>query len=203
MTVQIYGFLQSNFVRAVCMAAQEKGVDYEVVSAMPHSDEVKAINPLGLIPAMCHGDVAVAESSAIIRYMDTVFDGPSLFPADPVDAARVNQWMGTVMVSVDRLLMRRFVVEYTFHKDADGNVVRDEIDKALKGFPKMFAMLDKAVKGGYLGGDTFSIADCYLTPILFSVQRFPEGKEAVANSAALTKYFETMSARPSFVATAP
>ena len=55
MALQIIGRLSSNFVRAVCMVAQEKGVPYEKISAAPHSDEVKALNPLGLILAMRHG----------------------------------------------------------------------------------------------------------------------------------------------------
>ena len=30
--------------------------------------------------------------------------------------------------------MRNYVVEYAFHKDDDGNVVRTKIDRALKRF---------------------------------------------------------------------
>ena len=99
--------------------------------------------------------------------------------------------------------MRRYVVEYAFHKDDDGNVVRTEIDKALKRFPRMFAMLEEAVAPGYLGSGNFTMADCFLAPILAAVQRFPEGQEAVQNSAGLTDYFGRIAERPSFAETAP
>ena len=52
-----------------------------------------------------------------------------------------------------------------FNKDKDGNVIRDEIDKAVKGFPKVFGILDEAVKLGFYGSDSFSMADCFLANI--------------------------------------
>ena len=203
MTLEIIGAARSNFVRAVRMVANEKDVAYEHVSAMPHSDEVKAINPLGLIPVARHNGLELAESQAIARYIDTEFDGPALIPTEPQAAARTNQWIAATTTSVDQLLMRRYVVEYAFHKDDDGNVVRTEIDKALKRFPRMFAMLEEAVAPGYLGSANFTMADCFLAPILAAVQRFPEGQEAVQNSAGLTDYFGRIAERPSFAETAP
>jgi glutathione S-transferase len=65
--LEIIGFLRSNFVRTVRMVAQEKGVAYDHIPAMPHSDEVKAINPLGLIPVMRHDELELPESQAIAR----------------------------------------------------------------------------------------------------------------------------------------
>ena len=202
MTLEIIGFPRSNFVRTVRMVAHEKGVAYEHIKAMPHSDEVKAINPLGLIPVMRHGDLELPESNAIARYIDTAFDGPALVPTDPKAAAIVNRWISTVNTSVDQMLMRQYVVEYAFHKDADGNVVRDVIDRTVKRLPKMFAFLDGAVAEGYLGGDTFSMADCFLMPILGAVQNFPEGKENFENAPNLKTYFATVAARDSFKETA-
>ena len=63
------------------------------------------------------------------------------------------------------------------------------IDKAVKGFPKVFGILDEAVKSGFYGSDSFSMADCFLLPILNSVQRYPEGKDAVESAANVIAYF--------------
>ena len=196
MNLEIIGTPRSNFVRTVRMAAREKGVAYTLSPAMVHSREVKAINPLGLVPAIRHDGLELAESQAIARYIDTAFNGPPLVPLDPRAAAPVNQWVSMVAASVDQLLMRRYVVEYAFHKDDDGNVVRDVIDKSVKRFPKMFTMLDNAVAGGFLGGDSFSMADCFLMPILASTRHLTQ-------STALNAYFERLSQRPSFLQTAP
>ena len=158
------------------------------------------------IPGDAHGRHAadgleLVESHAIATYIDTAFDGPPLVPTDPREAAPINRWISTVNTSVDQLLMRRYVVEYAFHKDADGNVVRDEIDKAVKRLPKMFALLEAGVAKGYLGSDAFTMADCFLMSILAGVQMFPEGKENMADCPNLTAYFAKVSERPSFAET--
>lgn len=202
MTLEIIGMAGSNFVRTVRMVAHEKHVAYEHTPAPIHSPEVKAINPLGYVPVMRHGDLELVESAAIAIYINTAFDGPDLVPADPKAAAPVNRWVATVNTSVDQLFMRKYVVEYIFHKDEDGNVVRDIIDQNVRRLPKMFRLLDEAVSGGYLAGDSFSMADCFLTPILSSVQNFPEGKENMENCSNLMAYFSKMSERASFIDTA-
>jgi len=202
MTLEIIGFPRSNFVRAVRMVAEEKGVAYELAAETPHSDAVKAINPTGKIPAMRHDGLEISESLAIAAYIDDAFDGPKLAPEDPKGAAKVNQWTAFVATEVDQLLMRNYVVEYAFHKDTDGNVVRTKIDKAIKRFPKMFGMIEASLADGYLGGDSFTMADCFLAPILNAASNFPEGKAAIEASTAISAYMAKMNERPSFQATA-
>ncbi len=203
MTLEIIGFPRSNFVRTVRMVAHEKGVAYELDPAMPHADEVKVIHPLGLIPVLRHDGLELMESQAIARYIDTAFEGPALIPTTPRAAAPVNQWIAFAAGAVDQLFMRNYVVEYAFHKDEDGNVVRTKIDRALKRFPKMFAILEAAVAPGFLGGEAFSMADCFLAPILAAVRNFPEGAEQLGGSEALDAYFERIAERASFTASAP
>ena len=202
MTLEIVGFARSNFVRAVRMVAEEKGVAYDLVAELPHSDAVKALNPTGKIPAMRHDGFELSESQAIAQYIDEVFFGSKLIPAVPKAAATVRRWMAFAAVEVDQLLMRNYVVEYAFNKDKEGNVVRTKIDPALKRFPKMFRMLEAAVAGGYFGGSEFSMADCFIAPILNATSNFPEGKEAIAGSPGVAAYFAKMQERASFKATA-
>lgn len=202
MPLQIIGFDRSNFVRTVRMVAHEKGVEYELVPETPHSPAVKAINPFGLIPVMRHDGLEIAESQAIARYLDRIGSGPALIPSDPVAAARVDAWVASIATNVDKVLMRQYVVPYVFHKDDDGNVIRTDIDKAIKRFPRVFGTLDEAVAGGYVAGDAFTMADCFVMPMLFAAQLFPEGKTALAEHAKLSAYFERMAARDSFTATA-
>lgn len=202
MTLQIVGFGRSNFVRSIRMLAHEKGIAYEHVAVLPHSEEVKALHPLGLIPAIRHDGLELVETMAIGRYVDSVFPGPRLIPADPRQAARVDQWTSIAATSVDQVLMRQYVVQYLFNKDKDGNVVRTEIERAVKRMPRILGMLDKAVAPGHFGGADFSFADCVLAPILAAARSFPEAREALAGQARLSAYFDRVAARPSFAATA-
>lgn len=203
MGLEIIGFGRSNFVRSVRMVAEEKGVPYELLSEFPHSDIVKSLNPTGKIPAMRHDGLEISESLAIARYIDDAFEGPKMAPEDPKAAAHVNRWTAFAATEVDQLLMRNYVVEYAFHKDDDGNVVRTKIDKAIKRFPKMFAMLEEAASEGCFGTASFSMADCFIMPILNATNMFEEGKGAIANSPKLNAYFTKMQDRESFKATMP
>jgi len=185
------------------MVALEKGVAHEHTPELPHSDVIKTLHPMGQIPAMRHDGLELFESMAIARYIDEVFDGPKMVPAESSKAAKIVQWSSFAQTTVDRLFLRQYVVPHMFNKDKDGNVIRDEIDKAVKGFPKVFGVLDEAVKSGFYGSDSFSMADCFLLPILNSVQRYPEGKDAVESASNVSAYFKTHSERSSFVETTP
>jgi glutathione S-transferase len=203
MTLEIIGIPGSNFVRTVRLVAEEKGVAYELEPARPHSDEVTAIHPLGLVPVMRHEGLELSESMAIARYIDSAFEGPALVPAEPRAAAQVDRWMAYCATSVDQLLMRQYVIEYLFHKDDDGNVVRHRIDKAVRRFAKTYASLEAGVAGGFLGGGSISLADCFVIPMLVAAKNFPEGEAELATNPALTAYFERFCQRPSFAATQP
>jgi glutathione S-transferase len=202
MTLEIIGFPRSNFVRTIRMIANEKGIKYDYTQAFPHSDEVKAIHPLGQIPVMRHDGLELCESQAIARYLDTVFDGPKLIPEDPRKAAIVNQWVSMTATSIDQILIRRYVVPYLFHKDPDGNVIRDEIDVSVKRLPKIFKLLNSAVEDGFFGSGSFSMADCFLLPMLVGAINFPEAKEQLAQNPILAGYMDRLSERPCFVETA-
>ena len=203
MGLEIVGFPVSNFVRSVRMVAEEKGVPYELVPERPHSDTVKELNPTGKIPALRHDGLELCESLAIARYIEEAFDGARMIPKDPKKAAQVNRWTAFVAIEVDQLLMRNYVVEYAFHRDDDGNVIRTTIDKAIKRFPRMFRMLEAAVEPGFFGTSSFSMADCFILPILNSTNRWEEGEEAIASSPKLAAYFTQMQERASFQSTAP
>ena len=48
--LEIIGIPMSNYVRAIRMLCEEKGVPYKLTPARPHSAEVTAISPSGQIP---------------------------------------------------------------------------------------------------------------------------------------------------------
>lgn len=202
MTLEIIGFAQSNFVRTLRMIAQEKGVAYEHVSIMPGSKEAREVHPLGQVPAMRHDGFVLFESIAIARYIESTFDGGSLMAGTPQGDASIGQWIAFVTTSIDQFLMRRYVVEYVFHKDADGNPVRTLIDMAAGKFKRLFAALEKAVEPGYLGSETFTMADCFLAPIMAAAINFPEAKEFFEASPNLQAWMGRINERDSFTSTA-
>ena len=67
-----------------------------------------------------------------------------------------------------------------------------------------FAVLDRAVaKTGHLVGDTFTLADMNLLPILFFMDKAPESRAMLGRSKSLGAYFDRHQARASVKGTIP
>jgi glutathione S-transferase len=201
--LELIGMPQSNFVWVARIAATEKGVPYTLNPAPPHSPDALAVSPLGKIPALRHGAVTLAESKAICTYLDRAFDGPALIPADPADAARVEQWVSLVTTSFDPVCVRQYLLAYMFPGTPDGAPDRGRIDAAVPKMQQLIALLEGAVGNGFLVGDGFTLADAFVVPILFYLQKAPESAAALAASPAVTAYLQRHLARPSVAATLP
>jgi len=200
--LQIIGFPQSTYVRVVRMAAEEKGVPYDLVPEPPHSDAVNAIHPFGKIPVMRHGDAALCESRAIAGYIDRNFDGPVLFPRDL--AGEIDQWVSIVNTVMDKTLIRDYLFSYLFPKGGNGEPDRATIDALLPDVDKQLAILEGAIgEGGQLAGGRFTFADINVLPMLFYLHNTPEGSAWIAGSATLSGYYGRHAERASFQNTIP
>ncbi len=200
----LIGAPQSNFVWVCRISCAEKGVAYTLEPARPHTPEVDAIHPFGKIPAMRHGDVALCESRAICGYIDRAFKGPPLIPTDPVKAAEVEQWVSLINTTLDPVMVRQYLLGYFFPGTPDGSPNRALIDAALPKMLTQFQVLDRAVaKTGHLVGDSFTLADIDLLPILYYLSKMPESSALLDKTKHVKAYFERHMARPSVKETTP
>ena len=201
MSLEIIGTPRSNYVRVVRMTCEEKGVPYTLVPEAPHSAAVSAVHPFGKVPVMRDGDVTLCESKAISTYIDRTNPGPKLIPDDPRLAAEVEKWISIVNTSIDPVMIREYVGGYVFAKDGKPDPAR--ISGAVEKMKQQVPVLDAAVATGYLVGDSFTLADINLMPILFYLGRFPEGAALLEGAKNLKAYFERHAARESFKNTVP
>lgn len=202
--IEIVGGPNSSYVWVVRMVCEEKQVPYDLTLAAPQSPESHAIHPLGKIPSMRHGEVTLFESKAIATYIDKTFSGQKLIPEDALGAAEVEQWVSCVNTTIDPLLIRNYAMAHVIPKGADGRPDRAAIDRLLPAMRIQIGALDKAVgKTGHLAGQGFTLADINLMPVLYFVQRFPEGAEMVRSAGALADYFARHATRPGYKATIP
>lgn len=201
--LQLIGSPVSNYVWVCRIAAIEKGVPHSLVPVMPHTAAVDAIHPFGKIPVMRHGAVTLAESRAICRYIDAAFEGPRLMPADAAAAAQAEQWLSIVNTHIDPVWLRQYAGAYMFPGTPDGSPNRPVIDAALAKMEQQFAVMDRAVAGGHLADDRFTLADMNFLPILYYVGKFPESAALRDRHANLTAYCARHLARPSVQATIP
>lgn len=202
--LEIIGIPQSTYVRAVRMAAHEKGVDYVLSPEPPHSETVNRLSPMGKVPVMRHDKLELCESRAIAGYIDHMKNGPSLFPKEPIANALCEKWVSLVNTAYDPLFVRRYILGYVFPKTADGSPDRAAIDLAAEEMKPLVGVLDKALGAtGYLVGDRPTYADINLYPILYYMSQLPEGSQMIESSPNLKAHFAAMSARESARATVP
>jgi glutathione S-transferase len=201
---EIIGSLRSTYTRVVCMVCEEKGIDYVLTDALLNAPEIFEIHPLGKMPVLRHGDFVLFESKAIATYLDRSFAGPQLIPSEPRLAGLTEQWISFVNTIVDPTLIRTYLFAYIKAMMTGEPPDRLVIDSVLPDLRKEIGILNNAVaKSGYLVDDQLTLADLNLLPILDRVILAPEGAEALAAAAHLSRYFEKHAARPSFQRTSP
>ncbi|WP_374343221.1 glutathione S-transferase family protein [Phenylobacterium sp.] len=119
-----------------------------------------AINPMGKVPALRHGDTIVTESAAICAYLADAFPQAGLAP-DPTSPARgaYYRWLFFAAAPMENAMVTR-----NFGLNTTGDQQRmagwGSYDLAVD-------TLEKAVAGReFLAGDRFSAADLYVAGLL-------------------------------------
>jgi len=81
----LYGSTLSPYVRKVAAYLGEKGIDFELkpTGIGDPDPEFRAASPFGKMPALVDGGYSLADSSAIIHYIEAKHPDPELIPADP------------------------------------------------------------------------------------------------------------------------
>jgi glutathione S-transferase len=70
-----------------------ESIDVDLAQKQHKSPEFLAMNPLGQIPVLRDGDLTLADSNAILVYLEGRYAPGEWLPRDPVGAARVQRWL--------------------------------------------------------------------------------------------------------------
>ncbi len=179
--------------RIVRWMLEELGQPYETVlldydTTMKGADYL-AVNPMGKVPAIKHGDVVITEAPAICAYLADAFPQAGLAP--PLgDKARgpYFRWM----------FFASGPMESTITNKSMGFVVPDE-RRAMAGwgtYDGLMTTLERAVNDSeFLAGEKFSAADVYFGASLGWGIQFA----AIEARPALADYVARVSARPAAV----
>ena len=197
----LYGTSYSPFVRKVLVALAEKGqsVDHRPVFFHAPDQSFQACSPLGKIPAFEDEDFRLADSTAIMTYLEAKYPTPALWPVAPRDRARAvwfDKFGDTELFSIlVKPFAERVVKPQMMGKDGDEAVAVKAMTEEL---PKLFDYLESQIDGPYLAGDAFSIADVSIATGFHNLKLAGEQVDA-GRWPKLAAYVEATLARPSFV----
>ncbi len=182
MALTVYDFPTSGNARKVRLLLAELGLEFEhvpVPRARPRPDWYLELNPFGGVPTIRDGELVLAESQAILRYLATRESRDDLYPTDPAPRARVDwaldAWTTNVFPRIFPLY-RALVAQTrdetgTPHPEqADPETVERELPSAREGFD----LFERFVADdGTVVGNQFTIADCACGPVLLTVSGWP------------------------------
>lgn len=199
--MKIYGSTISPFVRKAVVFAEEKGLAVELIPTAPGdtAPAFRAISPFGQIPAMVDDDFALADSSAIIAYLEAKHSDPVLIPAEAQARGRTiwfDELADTVIFATGRTMLFNRVVGPLFRGVPGDAAAADAAERDQ--WPAILAYLEQAVAGrDFLVEDGFTLADIAVTSALASSLHATAPIDA-AGHPELARYLDTMLARPTF-----
>ncbi|KAK9054807.1 hypothetical protein SSX86_025886 [Deinandra increscens subsp. villosa] len=174
-SLQLYSFFMSSSAYSVRIALNVKGLEYEYKAVNlfkweQQRPEYLKINPIGFVPSLKDGDLVLADSFAIIMYLEEKYPQHALLPRDLKKKA-INYQAASIVTSSMQPLIRIPILGYIGR-----NLGEDEkISWVHKHLGKGFAALEMLLRdhaGKYATGDEIFLADVFLQPIIHASQRY-------------------------------
>jgi stringent starvation protein A len=166
----------------------EKGVEIDIINVVPgrYPEDLLDLNPYHSLPTLVDRDLTLYDSRVIIEYLDERFPHPPLMPVDPILRAQFR--LALYRVERDWYTLAQEIDHERDKKVVEKNcmILRDSILQTADVFK---------VKPYFLSDD-FSLVDASIAPILWRLKRY--GIDLPAPAAALSKYANSLFARPSF-----
>ncbi len=170
--MKLYNNDLSPFSARVRLMLYAKGIDMEMVDPFAdlEPDVFKALTPLGKVPTLETDDGWVLpESETICEYLEEIYPEPSMLPADPRERAKVR-----LLGRLGDLYMLAPLTTLFGNIDPSQRD-HDKVVAAFTDLKKSLGWLDHYLDGsGHAVGDSLTLADCALVPILFFVRKMPE-----------------------------
>ena len=181
--MRLYSYWRSSAAYRVRIALNLKGLPYETVSvslapgvAEHRADAYRAINPQMLVPFLQDGDLGIAQSMAILEYLEETYPKVPLLPADEPLRSRVRGFCNLIACDIHPLNNLRVQQYLRDRLAADDKAGKDWYDHWIhEGFA---ALEELAGDGPFAFGETASLADALLVPQMYNARRFDVPLEA-------------------------
>jgi len=160
-------------------------------------EAVLAASPLGKIPFIRTPEGPLCESQVIAEYLDALSPDKPLTPQGPLAAAKMRELVTFIELHLE-LVARELYAQAFFGGSVDDPTkerVRKQLAKNIAGFKRL------AKFAPYVGGETFTLADCAAfvsLPLVASASKAVLGEDMLAAAGIDWKsYVKLIGERPS------
>lgn len=153
----------SNCSQRAIWAMNYKGMDYAILDAGTlQRDELFKLSPLGKVPSLMIDGKPLAESMAILEYIEEKFPTPPLIPADPYQKAKVREICEMVNGTIHAVQASK-VTKFFIPNASEDQIIQFRKRWIETHLPLLQPLLFK--ESAYALGKEFSLADIFVTPI--------------------------------------
>lgn len=154
--IKLHGIPVSNYYNMAKVTMLEKGIEFEEVSN-PASQEAdyKKKSPMGKMPFIETDAGCLAETSAILDYLEAIKPNPTLYPADPFARAKTQEIMRIIEHYIELAARRHY--GHVFFKGPLSEAAVEEVRPVIEN--GLGALRQLCSFGPYLTGSDFSYAD--------------------------------------------
>lgn len=178
MSTVLYQFWRSSASWRVRWALAIKGVPFEstmvnLAEGEQTGDAHRTRNPIGHVPVLEIDGHRLAESVAILEFLEERFPEPRLYPRDAWARARVRQMVELVNSGVQPLQNLVTLGRHSTEPDEQKRWAAYFNDRGLAALERLIvATHDEFGAGRFAFGDTLTAADLFLVPQVYSARRF-------------------------------
>lgn len=214
--IELHGPANSSFVCAARVALEEKGVVYHLIE--PDILQTRGFRLGDLLrylaaqqPKFIAGDFALFDCDSILRYVDEAYQGPALQPADARTRALMVEIHGIIRdflhpAAIGKIATQRLFAPF-LGGTPDMRIVEEAVaplNDALNAIEQIsISAHDGSNDAEMLLGARVTLADIALMPIAAYLTMTPEGQTAIAASRRLSRWWLSVSRRPSLARSWP
>jgi maleylpyruvate isomerase len=205
--VKLYTYWRSSAAYRVRIGLELKGlaredVPVDLLKGEQNGAEYRKLNPQGLLPLLVDGETHIAQSVAILEYLDERYPEPPLLPDEPAARARVRQLALLIACEIHPLnnprVLHYVTGELGQSEDARLRWYRHWVTTGLAAFE---ALLEASPKTGrFCHGSAPTLADVLLVPQVYNARRFECDLSALPRVVAVDAQCNEL---PAFRAAAP
>jgi glutathione S-transferase len=185
------------FLKEKGILDQVEVIDLDLGKLEHKSPEYKAIAPNSRVPALkLDDDTIILETTAICRYLESLYPEPNLFGENPIEIASIEMWYSRVTYELVVPLMHGFRHTHPHMSQMEnqnkeyGLAQRELAVKSLDVYDKIIASRE------YIAGERFTYADIQMVTSLQFLVRL--NRLDIKDYENLNDYINQVSSRSSF-----